>query len=238
MADVGVIYRFRVAPENDQKAEAIMREIYDAMAAEEFPTGDVVTYSLFRDPSEPGKWVLFEHFTEEGGRKHGLGPLIYGPGIRHQELLIEPYQRLVLDPVIVHGCGEKIANAPAAGSRPDDKRPNVGVVYSFRVAPENDQEVETIMREIFGIMAEEEYPTGDVFTYTLYRDPAELGRWYMFEYFTAAGSENHATCERIFPPGRRQLALMTEPYSRVLLDPVIVMGCGEPIPGSPAARVA
>jgi hypothetical protein len=145
---------------------------------------------------------------------------------------------LVLDPVIVHGCGEKIAYAPSTGSRPDDPRPNVGVVYSFRVAPENDQEVEAIMREIFGIMADEEYPTGDVFTYTLYRDPAELGRWYMFEYFTAVGSENHATCERIFPPGRRQLALTTEPYSRVLLDPVIVMGCGEPIAGSPAARAA
>jgi quinol monooxygenase YgiN len=236
MADVGVLYGFRVKPEDDQKAEKIMREIFDAMAAEEFPTGDVKSYALFRDASTPGKWVLFEHFTDAGARKHGTGPLIHGPGTRHQELLIEPYERIVLDPVIVHGCGEKISGTPEHGSRPDDKRANVGVVFEYRVAPEDDVKAEDVMREIFGVMAEDEYPTGDVITYTLYRDPAELGHWYMFEYFTAAGSDNHATGKKIYGPGMQHQKMLIEPHKRALLDPVIVKGCGESITNSSTTK--
>ena len=238
MVDVGVLYRFRVKPEDDQKTEQIMREIFDAMAAEEFPTGDVKSYALFRDPSTLGKWVLFEHFTEAGARNHAIGPLIQDPGKRHQELLIEPAERIELAPVIVHGCGEKISGTPMQGSRPDDKRPPAGVVFEFRVAPENDLKVEGVMRRIFDVMAEDEYSTGDVITYTLYRDPGDVGHWYMFEYFTAAGSENHATGEKIYGPGMEQQRMLTEPHKRDLLDPVIVKGCGEPIASTSATKPA
>jgi quinol monooxygenase YgiN len=108
MAHVGVVFSFRVAPKDDEKVEPIMREIFDAMAVEEFPTGAVLTYTLFRDPAIPGKWMMFEYFTKEGSDRHSAGPLMMKRGTRLVELMIEPYERILLDPVIALGCGEPI----------------------------------------------------------------------------------------------------------------------------------
>jgi quinol monooxygenase YgiN len=233
MSDVGVFFKFRVAPESDQKVEVIMQEIFDAMAVEEFPTGDVKTYTVYRDPKAPGLWYMFELFTAKGSENHAIGPLIYKPGMAQQALMLEPYERTLLDPVIVHGCGEPIPGAPPLPER--DEKTDVGAIYTFKVAPENDQKIEQIMRDIFDAMAVEEYPTGNVITYTLFRDPSELGRWAMFEHFTAKGAADHATGPMIFKIGTEQLQYLVEPYFRVVLEPVIVLGCGKPIPGSPNA---
>ncbi len=108
MAHVGVVFSFRVAPKDDAVVEGIMREIFDAMALEEFPSGDVLTYTLFRDPAEPGKWVMFEYFTQAGSERHSAGPLMLERGRRLVERMIGPYERILLDPVIALGCGEPI----------------------------------------------------------------------------------------------------------------------------------
>lgn len=113
MDHVGVMFSFRVDPKDDAKAEEIMRGIFDAMAVEEFPSGDVITYTLFRDPSQPGKWVMFEYFTEAGSERHSVGPLMMERGTKLVELMTEPYERVLLDPVIALGCGETIPRGRA-----------------------------------------------------------------------------------------------------------------------------
>jgi len=239
VSDVGAVFRFRVAPEDDAKIEGLMRDIFDAMAIEEFPTGEVITYTAYRDPAIPGQWYMFEHFTAKGAAAHAdpaTSPRILIPGRKQLELMIDTYDRSELEPVIVHGCGELIPGAPPPpASR--DRSADVGAVYKFKVAPENDKRTEQIFRDLFAAMGDEEYPTGDVITYTIYRDPAELGRWVMFEHFTAKGAANHATetSPRIQKLGQEHLTLLLEPYERVVLEPFIVYGCGEPIPGSPSA---
>ena len=227
MGGVGIVSRLKVAAGDDKAFEGVMRDLVSALEAEEFPGGGLTAYAVYREPNEPGRWYVYGHFTDEGFATHGAGPLVQKAGAALTGMLIEPYEQTRLDPVIIHGCGEAVPKTPGrpAGA---DPATDVGVVYGFRVKPEDDQTVEGIMREIFDIMAIEEYPTGDVVTYTLYRDPAEKGRWVMFEHFTAKGSADHATGKLIYEPGMRQLNLTTEPYTRILLTPVVVRGCGEP----------
>lgn len=108
MSNVGVLFKFRVAPRDDAKVEPAMKSIFEAVAKEEYPTGNVITYTLFRDPGTIGSWYMFELFTAEGSRQHSAGPLVMERGQKLVELMIEPYERILLDPVIVHGCGEPI----------------------------------------------------------------------------------------------------------------------------------
>ena len=233
MPVVGAFFKFRIDPEDNDKADAIMQEFFDAVAIEEYPSGDVTTYSVYRDKSTPGQWWLFKLYTEKGSVGHPVGSLIHKPGMALQALMLEPFERTLLDPVIVHGCGTRIPGAPPPPER--DKKTDVGAIYTFKVAPENDEEMERIMRDIFDAMAEEEYPTGNVIAYTLFRDPSEVGKWAMFEHFTAKGAADHAKGPKIFKFGSEHLTYLVEPNFRVELDPVIVHGCGEPIPGLPAA---
>jgi quinol monooxygenase YgiN len=228
-----------VAPEDDAKIEAIMHDIFAAMAVEEFPTGEVVTYTAYRNPAAPGQWYMFEHFTAKGAAAHAdpvTSPLILVAGHKQLALMTEPYERYELEPVIVHGCGAPIPGAPPPQASRDSAT-DVGAIYRFKVAPENDTRTERIFRDLFDAMAAEEYGTGNVITYTIYRDPGEPGRWVMFEHFTAQGAADHAaeTSPRVRELGHEHLSLLLEPYERVVLKPFIVYGCGEPIPGSPAA---
>lgn len=105
---VGAIFTFRIRPEDDAAMEQIMRDIFDAMAAEEFPTGQVDTYTAYRDPADPGRWYMFEQFSDKGAAVHAKGPLVYPAGQRLAAMCIEPYQRTVLSPVLTSGCGEPI----------------------------------------------------------------------------------------------------------------------------------
>ena len=105
---VGWLFTIRVDPADDDKVEGLLGEIFDAMEKEEFPGGGVITYTAYRDPNEPGKWVMFEHFTDEGSDRHAKGPLVRDPGGRLMKLLIAPRERVQLEPVILRGCGEPI----------------------------------------------------------------------------------------------------------------------------------
>jgi len=237
------MYGFRVGPDDDKKAEALAREILEAMEAEEFPTGDISTYALYRDPPNPGRWYLFEHLTAEGAKRDptnigkfkmfqpytaqgNVSDRIRVPAQKLADMMAERAWRSVLDPVVVHGCGELV---PGATSRKADSLTDVGAYYKFRVAPKDDAAVEEIMRGIFAAMEKHEYPTNDVMTYTLYRDSAEVGSWVMFEHFTAEGAAKHASSTDIIKLGYEQLDLMIVPYERYVLEPVIVRGCGESI---------
>jgi quinol monooxygenase YgiN len=105
---VGWIYTFWADPEKDDEIVHIMNEIFEAMEEEEFPTGNVITYTLYRVPEEPGKWVMFEHFTQEGSDLHAKGPRVRDVGLRKLELMVKPYTRMQLEPVLIRGCGEPI----------------------------------------------------------------------------------------------------------------------------------
>jgi quinol monooxygenase YgiN len=114
VADVGWIYTFWADPEHDDEIVAIMGEIFDAMEEEEFPTGNVLTYTLYRAPEEPGKWVMFEHFTGEGSDLHAKGPRVREIGLRKLDLMTKPYTRMRMEPVMIRGCGEPINSERAS----------------------------------------------------------------------------------------------------------------------------
>jgi quinol monooxygenase YgiN len=113
VADVGVLFTFRVkpGPESDRLTVEAMRGIFDAMAVEEFPSGDVKAYAVFRDRADPGKWVMFEHFSERGSEHHAKGPLMREAGRRLSGLFMTPYERLLLEPVLFEGCGKSIVGS-------------------------------------------------------------------------------------------------------------------------------
>lgn len=108
-SDVGWIYTFWADPDRDEDIVRIMGEIFDAMEEEEFPTGNVLTYTLYRDAEEPGKWVMFEHFTGEGSEAHAKGQKVREIGLRKVEMMTKPYTRQRLEPVMIRGCGEPIS---------------------------------------------------------------------------------------------------------------------------------
>jgi len=109
--EVGWIYTFWADPERDDEIVAIMDEIFEAMEAEEFPSGNVLAYTLYRVPDEPGKWVMFEHFTQEGSDLHAKGERVREIGLRKLELMTQPYERMRMEPVRLRGLGEPIAAA-------------------------------------------------------------------------------------------------------------------------------
>jgi quinol monooxygenase YgiN len=109
--DVGAYFKFRIAPEHDAMMEKLMLDLVDVMKTDEYPTNDVMTYTLYRHRTEPGAWVMYEHFTKEGAARHATTPGIYMLGYEQLDKMIAPYERYVLEPVIVKGCGESVCRA-------------------------------------------------------------------------------------------------------------------------------
>lgn len=229
MSGVGIVVQYKAVPRNDAAFEAAVGELFDAMAEEEFPKSGISTFALYKVPFIFGYWYSFAQMTDEALARHGQGPKVKAALKKMQSQLAHPPIEEKFESVIIQGCGEKIPGAPA---RPDgvDPMTDIGVVYSFRVKPEDDAKIEKLMHDIFKIVDRTEVSTGNVMTYNLYRDPNDAGRWVMFEHFTAKGSSDHATHPDIFGPGMEQVNMITEPFSRVLLNPFRVFGCGEPMP--------
>jgi quinol monooxygenase YgiN len=107
--DVGAFYTYRVAPKDDAAMEKSMLSLIEVMKTDEYPTNDVMSYTLYRNTLEPGAWAMYEHFTQEGAATHATTPGIYLLGHEQLDMMIAPYERYVLDPVIVKGCGEPIS---------------------------------------------------------------------------------------------------------------------------------
>ena len=239
MAEKGIVTQYKAVPRNDAAFEAAVCELFDAMAEEEFPAGGISTFAFYKVPFIFGYWYSFAQMTDEALARHTKGPKVKAAMAKMTAELAHPPIEERLTPVIIQGCGEKIPGAP---ERPAgvDPMTDIGVVYSFRVRPEDDDHIEALMHHIFKIVDRTEISTGNVLTYNLYRDPKEPGRWVMFEHFTAKGSADHATHPDIFGPGFEQVNLITEPFSRAILNPYRVLGCGEPMPATakPAVKSA
>ena len=103
--DGDVAWRFtvRTTPGREDGYEDLGDDIYAAMAKEEFPTGNVKTYCTLRPVGDPGRYVMFEHFTAAGSAKHAKGPNVIGPGARQMRTLVPPFERLRYEPVTAIG---------------------------------------------------------------------------------------------------------------------------------------
>ena len=188
--DVGCVFTFWVDEKNMDATDSAMTDIFNAMEQEEFPTGNVKTYTVHRVVDEPGTYIMYEYFTAAGSERHSAGPLMMKAGAQLTSLMVKPYDRVVMEPFHAAGIGE-----PIAGYRDPNFKPSandVAVVFTFQAHPLETKKAELAMADIFAAMEQEEFPTGDVKTYTVHRSDTP-GRYVMYEYFTAAGSERHAS---------------------------------------------
>ena len=114
--DIGWRFTVRAKPGLEDSYEDLGDDIYAGMAEEEFPTGNVKAYCTLRPVGDPGRYVMFEHFTAAGSAKHAKGPSVIGPGARQMRTLVPPFERLRYEPVTAIGVAH--ANygktAPAA----------------------------------------------------------------------------------------------------------------------------
>lgn len=233
MNEMGVITVYRAAPRHSSAMTLAIQDLAYAILTEEVSAGGIRTAAFYRMPRSVSIWYSFMHFSLGGFQAHGRGEQVGVAQQRILALLCEPAHRQLLDPVIRWGCGERIAGALP---RPSDSVPasDVGAVYSLVADPGDDALIERLMRRIFDKVSEHEVPTGDVLTYTLYRDFNRAGRWVMFEHFTAHGAAMHAAHPDVLAGGIACSELMVAPYERQVLEPLIVHGCGEAIKASAA----
>jgi quinol monooxygenase YgiN len=224
--DVGCVFTFWVDESDLNATDEAMAHIFAAMEKEEFPTGDVKTYTVHRVLGETGTYVMYEYFTAAGSDRHSTGPEMMKAGAELTSLMVKPYDRVVMEPFQVAGVGEPIAGYHDPNFTPS--KDDVAVVFTFQVHPQESDKVEPVMAEIFAAMEKEEFPTGDVKTYTVHRLDTP-GRFVMYEYFTAAGSERHASGPLMQEAGGKLAELFMTPYTRLMMEPVLAVGIGEPI---------
>lgn len=228
MPEMGVITVYETPPRNIAQMSDAIAALAQAIREEEFERGSLATSAFYRVPKNRSVWYSFMHFTERGWTAFGCGPKVQAAQARVDAQLCGPAHRQLLEPVIVWGSGSAIANS---GPRPPGAAPetDVGAVYSMIVEPRDSHEAGRIMLRIFDEVMRHEIPTGDVRTYSLYKDMNVPGRWVMFEHFTAQGEIDHAAHPDVMKGGIEVSALMTRPYSRQVLVPLDVSGCGEPL---------
>jgi len=68
----------------------------------------VKTYTVYRDPENPGKWLMFEQFTGRGSDNHASGPEMQSAGRELSSHFTAPFTRTILEPVFYAGCGTSI----------------------------------------------------------------------------------------------------------------------------------
>lgn len=228
MRNIAAVTSYQYAPRNAAAfAEAVDRFV-EAVREEEFGSGGLRTFAFYRQQSIVGASFCMAQFHGEGFELHAKNDRVRKALGDVEALLCRPAERKLYDPVLVWGAGEPIDGAPP---RPADMDPaqDVGVLFEFTIEPKDDAETEAIMREIFDKVAKHEVPTGDVRSYAIYRDINVIGRWFMFEHFTSRGSAMHAANPDMMASGRKSAGVMTGPYSRTILVPANVNGCGEPL---------
>lgn len=224
MSDVALISSFIGLPRDDAALEASFTALTEALKAEEFHNNGIKAFGVFRDPTF-GKWWTYTHFTEEGFKNHAQSSPVQDAKANLRKFLLEDPETTELEPLITLGVGEPIAQSPGRPPEADPAK-DVAVVFHFTVNPEDDHKIPGIMREIFDIMIDEEISTGNVFSYSIYRNKNHSGHWSMFQKYTAKGSADHATSERIFAPGWKQVELLNRPSFRVIVKPVFEFGLG------------
>ena len=214
--DVGCVFTFWVDEKNTNATDDAMMDIFKAMGEEEFPTGNVKTYTVHRVVDEPGTYIMYEYFTAAGSERHAAGSLMKKAGSQLTSLMVKPYDRVVMEPLHAVGIGE-----PIAGYRDPTFKPSaddVAVVFTFQTHPLEAKKAELAIADIFAAMEKEDFPTGGVKTYTVHRSDAP-GRYVMYEYFTAAGSERHASGPLMRDAGHKLSDLFITPYVRLMRSP-------------------
>ena len=224
--DVGCVFTFWVDEKSLDATDGAMAQIFAAMEQEEFPTGDVKTYTVHRVIGETGTYIMYEYFTAAGSERHSSGPLMMKAGSELTSLMVKPYDRVLMEPFQTVGIGEPIAGYHDPNFQPSAS--DIAVLFTFQVHPLESDKVEPVMADIFAAMEQEEFPTGDVKTYTVHRLDTP-GRFVMYEYFTAAGSDRHASGPLMKEAGKKLSDLFMTPYVRLLMEPVLAVGVGEPI---------
>lgn len=223
VSDVGVVFTYWVQPGKEAQSEETMAQIFGAMGEEEFPTGDVKLYTDYWDPSRPGTRVMLEHFTPAGSSSHATGPKMGQIGRDFTGLMAKPFTRVLLEPIRTYGFGEA-----GAGAEERDVKTDVAILADLQGNYGSDAEIEEVLGEIFDTMAEEEFSTGNVKAYAMYRDPSLVARYVMYGHYNEAGAAQHAT-----GPLMREVAAKLQPLMMLTdsmrLKPVIFAGVGEPI---------
>ena len=110
-------FTVRTRPGAEAHYEDLSDEIYAAMADDEFPTGNVKTYCTLRVVGDPGRYVMFEHFTAAGSAGHAKTAAVTGPGAQQLRLLAPPFERLRYEPVSALGTGHSQYGSSAPPAR-------------------------------------------------------------------------------------------------------------------------
>ncbi len=131
--------------------------------------------------------------------------------------MITPFERVRLDPVARGLWG---AAKPVGGDLSGDEAWR----FTVRVAPEDAARADDVFERIMVAMAHDEFSSGEVKSYTAFRAYGDVGRYIMYEHFTAKGSARHATGEELPAVGREQLELLITPFERLQLEPFVAFG--------------
>lgn len=215
MGDVAYLTTLRVPPQNAYQTDTAMLGLFYALAEEEFGSGGVETFAIHRVPGDEGAYQIYEQYTADGDKRHLQGPQSQKAYQAVLARMIDPGERSRLEPLGMWGV-EKAVGGDIAGDE--------AWRFTVRVAPQDVAAVEDVFRRIMTAMAHDEFPTGDVKSYTAFRYPHDVGRYVMYEHFTSHGSKVHATGEELPGVGADLMALLITPFERQQLEPIVAFG--------------
>ena len=228
MADIAYLMSFRVPTQNVFQAEVALADLYYSIGEEEFSKGGVETFAIHRVVGDPGAYQIYEQYTNAAAGRHGTGPLVRAAWSRVLARMVAPFERVLLDPLGVFGL-EKGIGSDVVGDE--------CWRYTIRVSPEDAGQLEVIFDDIMDAMEIDEFSYGEVKSYTAHRIAGDVGRYVMYEHFTALGSGRHATGANLLIVGRKQMSLIVTPFERLQLEPLFALGLkhaayGKTAPGS------
>ena len=215
MGDVGYLTSLRVAPQTVFQTETALTMLCYALAEEEFAAGGVETFTVHRVPGDIGAYQIFEQYTSAADKRHLHGPAASKAFGNVLARMIDPGQRVRLEPIGLWGAA-KALGADLSGDE--------AWRFTVRVAPENVPKADDVFRRIMTAMAHDEFPTGNVKSYTAFRIAGDTGRYVMYEHFTAQGSAIHATGEQLPAVGLELMDLLITPFQRLQLEPIAAYG--------------
>src|SRR5471032_1153427 len=107
-----------------------MRAVLEAMSNDEFPFGEVKSYTDHRVAGDPGGYVMYDHFTGLGSARHATGPTLT-TAAKPFHLRVTPFRRHLLHPIHAYCIDHRSWSAPASSNgrlqsatrfRPDEFR--------------------------------------------------------------------------------------------------------------------
>jgi len=217
VGDLAYLTSLRTAPQTAFQTEIALSDLFMALAEEEFNSGGIETYAVHRVVGDPGAYQIYGQYTTAAERNHLSGPRARKAYKKVLDRMILPLERVRLDPVKKGLWG---AAKPVGADLTGDEAWR----FTVRVAPEDVAKGDDVFERIMEAMAYDEFPGGQVKSYTAFRVYGDTGRYIMYEHFTARGSAQHATGERLPTVGREQMELLVTPFERLQLEPFLAFG--------------